>query len=169
MAFVPIGIIAWMDIYLRTVKPHYRKHILLIFIIFTLIFEIYLFYYLYFAPNAPIKSLLGTVNELRTNFQGFVLIYALISVIITCSFGLHFSIISIKRTSSDKIKWKGKFLLVGFSFFTIVLILDSILPSSLIIGIIIIRIMLILSSFFLYLGFILPNWIMKLISLDEKA
>ena len=167
MAFTPIGIIAWINIYLRTVKPNFRTSIIIVFTIFSCIFEVYLFYYLYFAPGAPIKSLLGTVNELRTNFLGFILIYALISVIIVCSFGIHFSIISIKEATSNKIRWKGKFLLAGFSFFTIVLILDTILPSSLIIGIIIIRIMLIFTCFFLYLGFILPNWIKKLLKIKE--
>ncbi|MFX0070453.1 MAG: hypothetical protein ACFFAO_05115 [Candidatus Hermodarchaeota archaeon] len=167
LAFSPIGIVPWIDIYMSKVFPKKRNLVLISYTIFSVVFEIYLFYYLLFAPNAPVQPLLGTVTELRTEFKGFLLWYALISVLIVCLAGIHFGYISLKQSTKGEIQWKGKFLIVGFILFLLELILDSILPSSLIVVIIVLRILLIIVIIVLYIGFLLPDWIKNRLSLKE--
>ncbi|MBD3341598.1 MAG: hypothetical protein GF353_21010 [Candidatus Lokiarchaeota archaeon] len=166
LAFSPIGIVAWIDIYLTTIHPKIKRPLLIFYEIFSVIFEVYLIYFLFFAPNAPVESMLGTVNELRTNFSGFLLIYSLISVVIVCFSGIHFAVVSIKRGSKTETIWKGRFLSIGFTIFFVQLVLDSIIPSNFLAPVIILRILLIITIFFLYLGFILPNWMKKALSIE---
>ena len=80
--------------------------------------------------------------------------------------GIHFALIS-RESSQMSIKWKGKFLLIAFSLFLLQVVLDSIIPSTLIGAVIAVRILLIISIFLLYLGFILPTWTKKLLSIEE--
>lgn len=169
MAFAPIAIISWLDIYLNALKPKLEKPLVGALIVFSLIFEIYLIYFLFLAPGAPVQPLLGEVNELRTNFTGFVLIYSLIAGPLVSILGIHFAIVSIRKIKSKETQMKGKFLLAGFSLFTLLLVLDTIFPYTLIAGIIIIRILLIFSAVFLYVGFILPKWAKRLLSLEDNS
>lgn len=168
MAFAPIAILSWLDIYLTALKPKLEKPLVGTLLVFSIIFEIYLIYFLFLAPAAPVKPLLGEVNELRTNFSGFVLIYSLIAGPLVSILGIHFSIISIGKKENRETQQKGKFLLSGFTLFTLLLIFDTILPHTLIAGIIIIRIGLIFCGILLYIGFILPKWAKK-IFFQEKT
>jgi hypothetical protein len=164
---IPIAIIAWLDVYMTTIRPQDRKKVLLIFGIFSLIFEIYLFYFLYFAPGAPVYELLGViymdVNPIDIDYKGFVLVYLAIVVITAVFTGLHFAYMSTKIEERDML-WKGRLLFIGFMFFGIAAIADSIIELGPIF-IILIRIILIISVFCFYTGFLLPKWLRKLLNL----
>lgn len=163
---IPVAILAWLDVYMSTIRPEYRTLVLLIFGIFSIIFEIYLFYFLYFAPNAPVYGLLGIIdpqNPLDIDYKGFVLIYEAIVVGTAVLTGIHFSITSLSIEEKSMV-WKGRFLLVAFCFFGIAAIADAMIELGPIF-IIIIRIILIIANFSFYIGFLLPKWIRNLLNL----
>jgi len=164
---IPIAIIAWLDVYMATIRPRNRKFVLLIFSGLSVVFEIYLFYFLFIAPNAPIYEILGIIsmgiNPLDIDYKGFVLIYLAIAIISACATGIHFSYTSLKIDEKPVI-WKGRFLFLAFTFFGIAAIFDAMIDLGPIF-IVIIRIVLILAIFFFYAGFLLPKWIRKLLHL----
>lgn len=168
--FIPIAVIAWFNVYLTSYKPEKRKIILLLYGVFSIIFEIYLFYFLFFAPGAPVESLLGVFadinNQTDIDYKGFVLIYLGVSIITACITGVHFALKSIKEKVDKTIVWKGRFLLIAFIFFGIAAIFDAIIemtPTLLLI----IRIILAANTFLFYLGFILPKWAKKILKIQD--
>lgn len=168
--FIPIAMIAWLNVYMTTYKPKRRTIILLLYAIFSVIFEIYLFYFLFFAQGAPIYSLLGVFTDINNpidiDYKGFVLIYLGISIITACITGVHFAVKSIKEKVDKKIVWKGRFLFIAFIFFGIAAIFDAIIemtPTLLLI----IRIILAVNTFLFYLGFILPKWAKNLLNIKD--
>ncbi|MHA1105073.1 MAG: hypothetical protein ACTSPN_05045 [Promethearchaeota archaeon] len=170
-AGIPIAIIAWLNVYLSTLKPERKKVVLICYGIISLIFEIYLFYFLYFAPEAPVSSLLGIIDNVSNptdiDYKGFVLIFLGLSIVTACVTGIHFAVASIKLKESQALKWKGYFLLVAFILFGISAIFDALIDMNAM-TLIIIRIILVISNLFFYLGFILPGWVKKLLSIKES-
>ncbi|TFF96477.1 MAG: hypothetical protein EU547_06405 [Promethearchaeota archaeon] len=164
---IPVAIIAWLDVYMATIRPQNRKLVLIIFSVLSIIFEIYLFYFLYFSPNAPFYEILGiittAVNPVDIDYKGFVLVYLAIVVISACGTGIHFSYTSLK-IEEKAMKWKGRFLFLAFCFFGIAAISDAMIDLGPIF-IIIIRLILILANLFFYMGFLLPKWVRKLLNL----
>lgn len=167
---IPIAIIAWLNVYLTTLKPKRKKIILISYGILSVVFEIYLFYFLYFAPGAPVNSLLGIMDDVSNptdmDYKGFVLIFLGLSIITACVTGFHFSITSVRLKESQSLVWKGYFLFVAFLLFGISAIFDALIDMNTI-TLIIIRIILAISMFFFYLGFILPKWIKKILKIKE--
>jgi len=168
---LPLAIIFWLDIYLTTVKPRKRKLILSIYVIFSLIFWIYSFYFLYFSPNSPVEEMLGIIddptNPFDIDYKGFVLVYLAVSIFTSCATGFHFAAKSLKIEEKE-IQWKGRFLLIAFLCFGIGAIADSVIPMNEI-SLVIFRIILILANLFFYIGFILPKWIKKIIFRENKT
>lgn len=169
---VPIAILAWLNVYLSTLKPKVKKLVLLIYGILSVIFEIYLFYFLIFAPGAPINSLLGIINDptnpMDIDFKGFVLIFLGLSILTACITGFHFALHSMKKDELPEIRWKGRFLFIAFLLFGISAIFDAIIEMAPIL-LLIMRILLVIANFLFYLGFILPRWSKKLLSLKEES
>ncbi|MHA1671851.1 MAG: hypothetical protein ACTSV5_14955 [Promethearchaeota archaeon] len=167
---VPIAIIAWLNVYLTTLKPKKKKIVLICYGVISLIFELYLFYFLYFAPKAPVSSLLGIIDDVSNptdiDYKGFVLIFLGLSIVTACITGFHFAVASIKLKESQSLRWKGCFLLIAFSLFGISAIFDALIDMSAV-TLVIIRILLAISTFFFYIGFILPRWIKKILSIKE--
>ena len=130
----------------------------------------YLFYFLLLAPGAPVNSLLGIIidpaNPMDIDYKGFVLIFLGLSILVACITGFHFAANSMKKEEIPEIRWKGKFLLIAFLFFGISAIFDALIEMSPLL-LIIIRIILALAMFFFYLGFILPKWIKKILSIKD--
>ncbi|MEJ2280167.1 MAG: hypothetical protein P8Y70_20825 [Candidatus Lokiarchaeota archaeon] len=168
---IPIAILAWLDIYTSTIMPKARKIVLGSYLIFSIIFEIYMFYFLYITPGAPVKPLLGMINDsinpLDIDYKGFLLVYLGISTITACVTGIHFAITSMRIKENKKILWKGRFLFLSFSLFGFAAIFDAIIEMTAI-ELIIIRSILVFSTFFFYLGFILPKWIRKVLSIKNE-
>ncbi len=171
LAGIPIAILAWLDVYMSTINPEKKKSVLLIFGIFSIIFEIWVFYHLYFAPGAPVRSMLGVLenpdNITDIDYKSFVLIYLGSSIGIAVVTGIHFSIKSIKLKENDELLWKGKFLLIGFILFGIASVFDAMVPMEVWL-LIIIRLILMATTFFFYLGFILPKWIKRVLNIERE-
>jgi hypothetical protein len=170
---VPIAILAWLNVYLATLKnKNKKKPVLIIYGIFSIFFELYLLYFLILAPGAPVDSLLGIIhdpaNPMDIDYKGFVLIFLGLSILTACVTGFHFAAKSMKKKESPEIRWKGKFLLIGFLFFGISAIFDAIVEMDPI-QLVLMRIILALATFFFYLGFILPGWSKKLLSIKEES
>ncbi|MHA1318732.1 MAG: hypothetical protein ACTSQ1_02850 [Promethearchaeota archaeon] len=167
---IPIAILAWLNVYLSTINPKKKKLVLILYGIFSIFFELYLFYFLLLAPGAPIDSLLGIIidpaNPMDIDYKGFVLIFLGLSILTACITGFHFAVKSMKKEETPEIRWKGKFLLIAFLFFGISAIFDALIEMGPIL-LIIIRIILALAMFLFYLGFILPGWSRKLLSIKE--
>jgi hypothetical protein len=62
--------------------------------------------------------------------------------------------------------WKGYFLLFAFILFGISAIFDALIDMNAL-TLVIIRIILVISNLFFYIGFILPKWVMKILSIKE--
>jgi hypothetical protein len=56
---LPIAILAWLEIYMTIIYPDKKKLVLLSYTIFSLTFYVYVLYFIYFAPEAPIKDMIG--------------------------------------------------------------------------------------------------------------
>ena len=167
---IPIAILAWLNVYLSTIKPKKKKLVLILYGIFSIIFELYLFYFLLLAPGAPVDSLLGIIidptNPMDIDYKGFVLIFLGLSILTACITGFHFAAKSMKKEEPSEIRLKGKFLLIAFLFFGISAIFDALIEMDSLL-LIIIRIILALAMFLFYLGFILPKWIKKILSIED--
>ena len=167
---IPIAILAWLNVYLSTINPKKKKLVLILYGIFSIFFELYLFYFLLLAPGAPINSLLGIIidpaNPMDIDYKGFVLVFLGLSILTACITGFHFAAKSMKKEETPEIRLKGKFLLIAFLFFGISAIFDALIEMDSLL-LIIIRIILALAMFFFYLGFILPKWIKKLLSIED--
>ena len=167
---IPIAILAWLNVYLSTINPKKKKLVLLLYGIFSIFFELYLFYFLLLAPGAPVNSLLGIIidpaNPMDIDYKGFVLIFLGLSILTACITGFHFAAKSMKKEEPPEIRWKGKFLLIAFLFFGISAIFDALIEMGPIL-LVIMRSILALAMFLFYLGFILPKWIKKILSIKD--
>ncbi|MFX0074627.1 MAG: hypothetical protein ACFE96_04250 [Candidatus Hermodarchaeota archaeon] len=167
---VPIAILAWLNVYMSTLKPEKKKLVLIIYGILSIFFELYLFYFLFLAPGAPISSLLGIINDptnpMNIDFKGFILIFLGMSIVSACLTGFHFAVKSMKEEDLE-IRWKGRFLFIAFLLFGVSAIFDAIIEMGPVL-LLIMRILLVIANFFFYLGFILPRWCKKLLSIKEK-
>ena len=169
---IPIAILAWLNVYLSTIKPNKKKLVLILYGIFSIFFELYLFYFLLLAPGAPVDSLLGIIidptNPMDIDYKGFVLIFLGVSILTSCITGFHFALKSMKKEEPPEIRWKGRFLLIAFLFFGISAIFDALIEMDPIL-LVVMRIILALAMFLFYLGFILPRWIKKVLSIKEET
>lgn len=162
---IPIAIHAWLTIYMTIIFPKKKKLILILYGVIAIIFYIYLFYFLYIAPGAPIENMIGIKRTpIDIDYKGFVLVYLAILIITTMITGIHFSLITM-RTDSIEVRWKGKFLLAAFISFGIGAVTDGLLELS-VITLIICRVILLFSTLFFYIGFIMPKWIKKILNIQ---
>jgi hypothetical protein len=168
-AGIPIAIIAWLYVYKFNVYPKKGNKIIIIYVIFSIIFEIYLFYFTFISPDAPVKGLIGIIddpsNPTDIDYKGLVLIYLGASILTACSTGIHFSIKSLKLKKNPEVKWKGRFLFIAFILFGFSAIMDAIVELNLFL-LLIVRVFLSLTVLFFYLGFILPKWVQNLLSIQ---
>ncbi|HEY0089017.1 MAG TPA: hypothetical protein VGB37_09240, partial [Candidatus Lokiarchaeia archaeon] len=150
-AFMPIALICWIYAFAYLGYPRIYKKIVIIFTIIGILYEIFLISALIINPEI-IGTLEGAFDSNYTIIPDIFRIFALFTVCIT---GILFGKILLK--SDDKvIKWKGIFLMLGIITFVIAAILDVILtlnPFELVL----VRGLLILSSFEYYLGFFLSE------------
>jgi hypothetical protein len=167
---VPIAILAWLNVYTSTLKLEKKKLVLILYGLLSIFFEIYLFCFLFFAPGAPVNSLLGIINDptnpMDIDFKGFVLVFLGSSIITACITGFHFALNSMKKDEQPEIRWKGRFLFIAFLLFGVSAIFDAIIEMGPVL-LVIMRILLVLANFLFYLGFILPRWSKKLLKIKD--
>ena len=156
---IPVAMLSWLYIYLTTIKTPLKKLVLSVYGIISIVFYVFLLYFLLIAPGAPIQNLIAMEKgPLDVDYQGIVLLYMIISVFTGVISGIHFSIVSM-RSDSKLILWKGRFLLMSFIAFGIGAFGDAIIT------LLIFRVLLLISSVLFYIGFIMPNWMKRILSL----
>ncbi|TFG06059.1 MAG: hypothetical protein EU539_08715 [Promethearchaeota archaeon] len=154
--FLPVGLILWTYSFCEVSYPHLKKTLLPLIIILGTLYEVLLLYFLLTDP-AVIGRQTGEYETTKTIFtQSFTAIILAVFIIT----GVIFSMKSL-QTNDLRIVWKGRFLLVAFVSMAIGAVLNliwdfNILPKNAI-TLVIIRIFLIVSSIFYYLGFHLPE------------
>ncbi len=163
---MPIIILAWFYIYTTILYPNLKKISLISLGIFSLIFYIYLFYYLFFAPGAPVEHMIGVQHTpLDIEYRGFVLISIGVYFLIGVPTFLHFAISSMREKDNPAIQWRGKFLLIATILFIIGGIADGLLVLTPIF-LIIVRIILLIAGFLFYIGLLMPDWVKKFLDLE---
>jgi len=161
--FIPLAIILWLLAFTEFLYTEKRKIILLVFAAFGIIFEILLFLFLLLNPD-----LIGQLNPpVDVTYESFILVYLIFFLMIVIITGVLFARLSLK-SDDPEVKLKGKLLIMAYVFFTIGAILDSSIPL-IEITIIITRLLLIISAFLWYSGFILPQWLKKLLLKKPKT
>jgi len=154
--FIPFTVILWLTAFTDLMYPKKQKIILLIFVIYGVIFEIFFFYFL--VADISLIGILEGITDVTYKFlvQG----YLLSIIIVLFITGFMFSRQSFKSDDPD-IRLKGKLLALAFTLFTIGALLDSAIELNEI-TVIITRIILILSALCWYGGFILPRWMKEI-------
>jgi hypothetical protein len=154
---VPLAIILWLLAFTVFLYTEKRKLILMIFAIIGASFEILFFIFLYLDP-----SLIGELNgPVDVNYNSFIMVYLIIFILIVVISGFLFANLSLK-SKDPEVKLKGKLLIIAYITFSVGAILDSAIPLHPV-TIIITRLILIVSAFCWYGGFLLPKWMKKFI------
>ncbi len=152
--FIPLVIICWSYSFSSLVFPHLRKKIVFIFTIVGAVYEILLIIFLLTNPR-----LVGFVEGFYAEFAPFTISLQLLAIIVFLIGGI-FIIRNSFRSDDQKIRWKGKFLMIAFISFTCATVYDSAAPLTPVLFTIM-RLVLISSSIEFYLGFFLPDSIAK--------
>ncbi|MHA1885721.1 MAG: hypothetical protein ACXAAI_03625 [Promethearchaeota archaeon] len=153
--FAPFTIIVWLLAFTEFLYTNKRKLILLVFSIFGLIFEILFLTFLFLDTN-----FIGVLNPpVDVNYKSFIMIFLIAFLLIIVVTGFLFANLSLK-SDNPEVKLKGKLLIIAYITFSIGALLDSSIPLNEAL-IIITRLILILSAFCWYGGFIMPRWMKK--------
>lgn len=160
-AFIMPALIFWFYSFTELAVVSYKKEIRYTSIIFFIVLEIITISILITYPEligSPIPEKPYEYSHTTLNLS--IDLIALVLVLIT---GILFSRQSM-MSENIKIKWKGRFLLISFISFTIGSIMNGLLhiviPMNAV-SIILIRIILISSAIEYYLGFFLPDVVLK--------
>ncbi len=165
---IPIAFLMWFYIYTSLLYPNWKKYVLIITGIASIIFYVYVFYFLFFAPAAPIDYMIGIKKtELDIEYRGFVLIFIAVLLLIGAPTFLHFAIASIRTKDDPKIQWRGRFILISLICFMIGAPIDALFTPDPIF-LVLIRIILLLTALFFYMGFVMPDWVQKMLKLEIK-
>lgn len=149
--FIAPALISWLYSFTTLAYENWTKKVLSFSLVITIPYEIILLILIFIKPSYVGKELKLNVIS-RTPLTLSVAIIAILIALVT---GLIFSQNAMK--SQDKeIKWKGRFLVIAFVFFTVGAGLDSISWTNLFM-IILIRLVLIISAITYYLAFFLPT------------
>ena len=157
--FIPLAILFWIYSFSSLNLQNKNKIIVVILGLISVLYEIVLFVLLFTYPDLiGVEITPGVISR-----TPLTLGFAIFAILIAFIMGIIFAFNSIK-SDDPKIRWKGRFLLIAFIFFTLGAGLDAISWTNPII-VVMIRLLLILSSFAYYFGFFLPekmaNWLIK--------
>ncbi len=147
---------------ISNLKQKIRRVILIILGIFTITIEI-MFISLVLIDATTVMTYM--ITPIYGDYTLFTEIFYFSQVIVFVSFGLWMSIKSLK-SKNEQIKLKGKLLMLSFGLFFIGALSDVVITETLlfIVGLIFIS----NSAIFFYLGFILPDWLKKLLIKEEN-
>jgi hypothetical protein len=153
--FVPLAIVLWLLAFTEFQYTEKRKLILAIFAVIGIVFEILFFVFLFLNP-----SIIGQLNgPVDVNYESFIMVFLIIFLAIVVISGFLFANLSLK-SKDPEVKLKGKLLIIAYIAFSVGALLDASVPFNELI-VIIIRLILILSAFCWYGGFILPKWMKR--------
>ena len=159
IAYLPVAMMSWISAITKLLNVKSRKQILIAFLIIFIAFEI-TFFILASINLEFIGSFVDPFNSMESLFIAIFYISVMIILLIS---GFTFSIKSMK-SESPKIQLKGKILLLGFIMFVIGGSLPYIVSDLL--SLIITRIVVLSSSILVYLGFLLPDRLLRLFKIE---
>lgn len=151
-------IIAWTDLLCK----EKQKFIVFIYVIIAIIMYIIIFYLL-FTDISTVGTLNGPVDAEYSLIIVSFLVFALLNIFICGILMARISLLS----NDPELRLKGKFLIIGLCSFITGAILDSAIPLG-ILSLTLVRLLLISSAIEFLGGFILPNWMKKLL-IKEKT
>ncbi len=160
-AFLPIGLFMWILVFTELVYKKHKKIIVYGIAAFGIIFDL-IFFILLFTNKTAIYKISGELVSTPFNiyyaitFQIFQIFFLVIFIIT----GILFARKSM-QSSNDDVKLKGKLLLAAFLLYLIGALIAILETSPLVI--LISSIFLTISSIAFYGGFILPNWMKKIL------
>ena len=159
--FLPIAVFFWLVAMtdLLNTKKLVKNLILGLTILLSIIFEIIFFILL--SINSTLIGKFVPGADLTVNWTLFIVLYFLIIAIVIISSAFFFSIKSI-LSKDPKSVLKGWLILIGFILYTVAIVLNAAFDPS-ILRILIERIILVASSIVLYMGFLLPKWVQRLL------
>ena len=151
---VPVAVALWLLAFTEFLYTEKRKLILSIFAIIGVIFEVLFLIILFLNPD-----FIGELNIVDVNYKSFIMIFLIFFLLIIVVTGFLFANLSLK-SEDPEVKLKGKLLVIAYITFSVGALLDSSIPLNEAL-IIITRLILIVSAFFWYAGFLLPKWLKK--------
>jgi len=153
--FVPVALVCWIYSFSSMTYPEYKKKIVLIYSIISIVYEIFLIILLIidYRLIGYFETEFYLVSEIYpTIYQLFAVVTAIVTGIIFTKKALE--------SEDEEIRWKGRFLLTAFITFTIAAFAEAIILLTPLL-LVIMRIILIFSTFAYYLGFFLPKFVSK--------
>ena len=163
---IPLVALTWFYIYTSIMYPNWKKISLIFFGILSIIFYLYVFYFLFFAPGAPVEAMIGIkITPLDIEYKGFITIYIIVGFLIGAPTFFHFAISSMRTKNDPKIQWRGKLLLVTSILFIFGAITDALIELTPIF-LIIIRTIITISALTFYMGFVMPDWVKRVLKLE---
>ncbi len=159
--FIPIAIICWMNAIGILMFKEQKKKINIITLLICIPYDVVIIILLFIDP-----LLLGEIKQ-SFYYQPALLplIFQICALLVTISTGILFSVRSMK-TSDLLVKWKAKFLLIGFISFTIGAFIDATIAMGALL-LVLVRLILIFSALMYFLGFLLPDKIAKLLIAEK--
>lgn len=152
---VPLAVILWLLAFTEFLYTEKRKLILSVFAIIGLTFEVFFLVILFLNPD-----FIGELNPpVDVNYKSFIMIFLIVFLLIVVVTGFLFANLSLK-SKDPEVKLKGKLLVIAYITFSVGALLDSSIPLNEAL-IIITRLILIISAFCWYGGFLLPKWLKK--------
>lgn len=151
---VPVAVALWLLAFTEFLYTEKRKLILSIFAIIGVIFEVLFLIILFLNPD-----FIGELKIVDVNYKSFIMIFLIFFLLIIVVTGFLFANLSLK-SEDPEVKLKGKLLVIAYITFSVGALLDSSIPLNEAL-IIITRLILIVSAFFWYAGFLLPKWLKK--------
>jgi len=158
--FVPIVLIIWFIAFTDLLYKEKQKLIVLLSIIYGMVFYLAFFILLFSEPDTMHATIGYLESATDSTYKSVVLLWLVSLIVIILITGTLFARESI-RSDNPEIKLKGKLLRLAFILFCIGGALDAGLPQSPI-TLPITRIVIMLSAFFFYGGFLLPDWMKKM-------
>jgi len=166
-AAIGIATLLWLFVYFDMLYKKAKKGGLIIYSIFVVIFYVYLIYFLFIAPSAPVIAFIGTdIFPYEVEYSAFVFIAFISSLIITTITTYHLAIKIMREKGNNELRWRGRFLAVGITLIMLSAMLDVGAPDIAPL-IITIRVVGIIAIFFIYLGFVPPNWVKRYLKIEE--
>ena len=165
---IPVIMLSWFLFYTTLIKPDLKTKLMGVGIIFSVVYYIYIFYFLLFAPGAPLEEFIGIQeNAVDITYTAYMLVFIGSALGATVPFFFHFTVISIRDKDDPATRWRGIFMLLAMIFFSIGAFIDALVDLDIVL-LIIIRSILLTTHFFFYLGVIMPKWLKKVLKIEAN-
>ena len=172
--FVPVALICWIIAYTDMINKEKQKLAVALILIFSIVFEGLFFYHFFLDIN-----LIGVIDSSRpfsADLGYFLAILLSISILILFVTGINFARKSLK-SENEEVRLKGHLLQFAFIAFTIAALIEKTIRSILIgpvfpdpailllsVMLVVMRLLLITSAIAFYGGFLLPEWMKKILT-----